>query len=122
MRYNGKDMLLREYYETRMAERNLGDSKTEVEWNIIADYYSSCDFNLNEIDFIESLGYTVEDFAGRKEYEVVISASTIRRVLLQTESYREALEMYEAYNNGNGEFVDMNGFVWDLYIDDWDQD
>ena len=124
MRYKGKDMTLSEYYNERMSERtNTNDKyKSEVEWNILADYESSCGFgSISELDFLESLGYTVEDFRDPMLYEVVISAGAIRRVLLQTEIYREALELYDAYNNGSGDFVDENGFDWDLYIDEWER-
>lgn len=121
MRYSGKDMTLREYFNARMAELNPVDGyRSETEFNILAEYESSCGiWSLPEIDFIESLGYTVKDICGGdREYQVVVESGATKRILLETDSREEAVVLYDAFNNGSGEFEDENGFVWDLYIDE----
>lgn len=121
MRYKGKDMTLREYYEARMSEANVPtDCKTEFEYNILAEYESSCGiWSIPEIDFIEGLGYTVEDFCPDRVYKVTIeSPGGVKHIWPETTDRKEAVIMYDQMNNGNGEYEDENGFVWDLYIDE----
>ena len=127
MNYKGKWMLFHDYYKTRMKEAGFWDNnkeivngayRTETEYNICAEYISSCDMSLSEIEDLELLGYSYEDFTEPTIYEVVIESGKVKNVLLATMSYKEALECYEAYNSGNGDYEDPNGFVWDLYIEE----
>ena len=129
MMYKGKNYLLDEYYEVRMKEAGFcgndlpqigGNYRSETEFNIIAEYESSCCFNLKEIDFIEDLGYKVEDFTGKKLYEVALESSNTRDVICSTNDLREALECYEAYSDVWGGYEDSNGFVWDVSFDEFD--
>ena len=120
-------MTLEKYYDNRMKEMGFiedvecvrGYYRGEASYNTIAEYGSSYEYSLEDIHYMESLGYSVEDFfLDAKKYFVVIEDMSFKRIILETESYKEALEMYEAYNNGNGRYIDQYEFEWDLYIDE----
>ncbi len=84
MYYCKKDMKLEEYFNTRMIEDGFYDKdgndlnlesidgyyRTEVEYNIIADYVASCGLEkCCDIDFLKSLNYSPKDFVLEDEYD-----------------------------------------------------
>ena len=129
MYYNGKNMPIEKYLETRLFEDGFiteddiyvdGYHRDEATFNALAEYVDSCDINtIDELDFIESLGYKASDFKGNRNYEVSIeSGGGTKRILYYGDNIREAIECYDAYNNWGGDYMDENQFVWSLYFDE----
>ena len=50
------------YYNANMETPKDSPFYTEEQYYILADYGSSCEYTSEDIKFMESLGYYVEDF------------------------------------------------------------
>ena len=53
---------LKTYFELNMDKDKSYQFYDELEYYIISDYRSSCEFTNDDIIFLESLGYLVDDF------------------------------------------------------------
>ena len=53
---------LKTYFELNMDKDKSYKFYDELEYYIISDYRSSCEFTNDDIIFLESLGYLVDDF------------------------------------------------------------
>lgn len=53
---------LEKYYYANMEANEENPFYTEEQYYIIADYGSSCEYTNKDIEFMESLGYYLEDF------------------------------------------------------------
>ena len=113
MWYHGREMTIEEYYRER-ANEGVDLISIFQEY-----FYDMGEFTLKEIEFIESKGCVLEDIMEPMVYRVYMGFGETRKLLLETNNYKEAVKTWNAFSSIDG-VEDFNGFVRDLYIDaDW---
>lgn len=69
MLYNGKDLGLRDYFEAVVNDNRHREVDSETAYDIIADYYSSCEYKSEDNEFLSEHGYLYTDFTEDGKYK-----------------------------------------------------